>query len=221
MKFGNIELNWLGHSGFLINNHGKNIYIDPYNLSKSEPKADVILITHSHYDHCSIVDIEKIAHAGTIVILPPDCQSKITKLENVEMQIMIPGDEITVTGIKVQAVPAYNKSSEFHTKSEEWNGYVLKFDKVIIYHAGDTDFIDEMQKLSGYGKQGNEFIALFPVGGNVTMNSSEAANAAGMLKPMLAIPMHYGAIVGGKADAEMFVKLCREKGVRAEMLEKI
>ncbi|MFH1711487.1 MAG: MBL fold metallo-hydrolase [Nanoarchaeota archaeon] len=220
MKFGNIELNWLGHAGFLISN-GKTIYIDPYNLSRNEPKADLILITHSHYDHCSLVDIEKIAHPGTIIVMPPDCQSKITKLENSEMQIMIPGDGISVGGIKVQAVPAYNKSSAFHTKNEEWNGYVLKFDKVIIYHAGDTDFIDEMQKLSGYGKQGNDFIALLPVGGKFTMGAVEAANAAAILKPVVAIPMHYGPVAGTKEDAEMFVKLCEEKGVKAEILEKL
>ncbi|MBU3913530.1 MAG: MBL fold metallo-hydrolase [Nanoarchaeota archaeon] len=220
MKIGDIELEWLGHSGFLIRN-GKSIYIDPYNLSLREPKADVILITHSHYDHCSISDIEKIAHPGTVVILTPDCQSKITKLENVEMQIMIPGDEISVKGVKIQAVPAYNNSSGFHTKSEEWNGYVLKFDKIIIYHAGDSDFTPEMQKLSGYGKQGNEFIALLPVGGKFTMDSVEAANAAAAIKPSVAIPMHYGSVVGTREDAEMFVKLCSEKGIKAQILEKM
>lgn len=220
MRIGNIELEWLGQSGFLIKNN-KIIYIDPYSLARNEPKADLILITHSHSDHCSLQDIEKILKQGTTIVVPPDCQSKITKFENVEMQIMIPGDEISVQGVKVQAVPAYNNSGEFHPKSEEWSGYVLKFDKVIIYHAGDSDLIPEMQKLSGYGKKDNEFVALLPIGGKYTMNFEEAAAAASMIKPTIAIPMHYGGIVGSKEDAEKFVALCSERGIKAEILEKI
>lgn len=219
MKLGNIELEWMGHSGFLIKND-KIIYIDPYQINRSEPKADIILITHSHHDHCSIADIEKIARNGTIVIVPPDCQSKITKLENLSMQIMIPGDEITVEGIKICAVPAYNRDKTFHPKSEEWNGYIVKFGNVILYHAGDTDFVPEMQKLSGYGKKDNEFVALLPVSGVYVMTAEEAASAASCIKPTLAIPMHYNSVVGSKADAERFVKLCEDKGIKAVILEK-
>lgn len=218
MKAGNIEIEWLGNSGFLVRSN-KIIYIDPYQLSKQEPKADIILITHSHYDHCSIADIERIAKNGSIVIVPPDCQSKITKLENVNMQIMIPGDEIDV-GVKIRAVPAYNLNKEFHPKSEEWNGYLIKFDKVIIYHAGDSDFIPEMQKLSGYGKEGNEFVTCLPVSGVYVMTAEEAANAASAIGPSLAIPMHYGSVAGTKEDAERFVKLCSEKGIKSVILEK-
>lgn len=219
MKLGNIELEWLGNSGFLIKND-KIIYIDPYQINRSEPKADIVLITHSHSDHCSIADIEKIIKNGTVVVVPPDCQSKITKLENLSMQIMIPGDEITVEGIKICAVPAYNKDKSFHPKEEEWNGYIVKFGNTIIYHAGDTDFIPEMQKLSGYGKKDNEFIALLPVGGNFTMDAPEAVNAASMIKPTIAIPMHYGSVAGSLKDAEEFVKLCDDKGIKAVILEK-
>ena len=219
MKLGNISLHWLGHSGFLIKNN-KIIYIDPFQINAGKEKADIILITHSHHDHCSIADIEKIVKNGTVIVVPPDCQSKITKIENVSMQIIIPGDEITVEGIKIQAVPAYNIKKEFHPKSEEWNGYVLKFGNVVIYHAGDTDLIPEMEKLVGYGKKGNEFVALLPVGGNYTMNAEEAANAASLIKPDYSIPMHYASIVGKKDDAEMFVKLCKEKGIHSEILEK-
>ena len=219
MKIGKIELKWLGHSGFLITN-GKNVYIDPYNISRSEPKADLILITHSHYDHCSIADIEKVAKDGTIIVVTPDSQSKITKLKNIDMQIMVPGDDILLGGIKIQAVPSYNKNKPNHPKNEGWSGYVLKFDNVIIYHAGDSDFIPEMQKLTGYGKQGNEFISLLPVGGSVTMNVEEAVEAAKLIRPTIAIPMHYGSIVGNKQDAEKFVELCTQAGINAQILEK-
>lgn len=219
MKIGEIELKWLGHSSFLICNE-KKIYIDPYNIPQAEPKADIILITHSHYDHCSIADIQKIIRNGTIIIVPADCQSKITKMENVEMQIAELGDEIKVGNIVIDAVPAYNINKQFHQKQEGWLGYVVKMNNVIIYHAGDTDMIPEMQKLTGHGKSGNEFIALLPVGGNYTMNAEEAAQAASVIKPTLAIPMHYGSIAGTEKDAETFVKLCKEEGVNAEILEK-
>lgn len=220
MKLGNVELSWLGHSGFLINDR-KAIYIDPYNITRNEPKADIILITHSHYDHCSIADIEKIVKDGTKIILTPDCQSKITKFNHkIEMQIIEPGQEIKLGSIRINSVPAYNLSKSFHPKNENWLGYVIKFENVILYHAGDTDCIDEMKNLTGYAKKGNEFIALLPVGGNYTMNAEEAAKAASIIKPTLAIPMHYGSIAGSKEDAEKFVELCREMGVRAEIMEK-
>lgn len=219
MKIHNIELKWLGHSAFLICNE-KTIYIDPYNLSHSEPKADIILITHSHYDHCSIADIQKIARKGTKIIVPPGCQSKITKMENVEMQIIEPGDEIKLGNVIINTIPAYNPKKQFHPKSEGWLGYIVKTNNIIIYHAGDTDLIPEMEKLTGYGKTGNEFIALLPIGGNYTMNAEEAAQAASIIKPTLAIPMHYGSVIGTEKDAENFISLCKEAGIKAEILEK-
>jgi L-ascorbate metabolism protein UlaG (beta-lactamase superfamily) len=220
MKIGNIELDWLGHSGFLISN-GKSIYIDPYNISKSEPKADIILITHGHYDHCSLQDISKIIKKGTTIVVSPDCQSKITKLQDINMQIAEPGDEITIEGIKIHAVPAYNPEKIFHPKSENWNGYLIKFENVIIYHAGDCDFMPEMKNLTGYGKQGNEFIVLLPVGGNFTMNVEEAVEVAKILNPSLAIPMHYGSVAGSSEDGEKFVELCKKEGINAVKLERI
>jgi L-ascorbate metabolism protein UlaG (beta-lactamase superfamily) len=219
MRIGKIELEWLGNSGFLITN-GKVIYIDPYNLSSNLPKADIILVTHGHHDHCSLADIEKIVKKGTMIVVSADCQSKITRLKEVDMQIIEQGDELSLEGVKVQAVPAYNPKKQFHPKSEGWMGYIIKFESTIIYHAGDTDLIPEMEKLTGYGKQGNEFIALLPVGGNYTMDSEEAASAASLIKPTLAIPMHYGAVAGSEKDADDFVRLCEQKGVSASKLQK-
>ncbi len=221
MRVEDVEIQFLGHSGFLISN-GKKVVIDPYNVSEKAGKADIILVTHSHYDHCSIKDIEKTAKEGSIVIMPADCQSKITRINNVEMHVVEAGDEIDLGGLKVEAVAAYNKDKEFHPKSEGWVGYVVKMGNVVVYHTGDSDFIPEMQKLSGHGKKGNQFVALLPVSGKYVMDAEEASEAASVLSPDLAIPMHYGAGVAGTVDdAEHFVELCKEKNIKAEILEKI
>jgi L-ascorbate metabolism protein UlaG (beta-lactamase superfamily) len=223
MEIGGIKIAYLGHSGFLIHNE-KKIAIDPYNISEvaGAEKVDLILVTHSHYDHCSIKDIQKLAKKGTIVVVPADAQSKITRVEGVEMQIIEVGDELTFGDVKVVAVPAYNVDKEFHPKSEGWMGFIVKMGDVIVYHAGDSDKIPEMSKLSGYGKEGNKFVAMLPISGTYVMTAEEAAEVASLISPTVAIPMHYGAGVAGTAeDAQRFVKLCMQVGLKAEVLEKI
>jgi L-ascorbate metabolism protein UlaG (beta-lactamase superfamily) len=221
LKVGSIEIKYLGHSGFFIHN-GKKIAIDPYNIPENfGEKADLILVTHSHYDHCSIKDMQKLAQKGAVIVVPADAQSKITKIEDVNMQVIEPGDELDFGDVKVGAIPAYNVGKDFHTKADGWVGYIAKMGNIIVYHAGDSDKIPEMQKLSGYGKDGNEFVALLPVSGQFAMTAEEAAEAAAMIKPTIAIPMHYGAGVAGTIeDAERFVKLCTANGIRAEILER-
>ena len=220
MKFDEVELKWLGHAGFIVKNSSV-IYIDPYNISEGSEKADFILLTHSHYDHCSLADINKIIKEGTKIICPADCQSRINKVDvPIKMEIVSPGEELVFGNLKISTFPAYNTDKTFHPKEEGWVGYVVKINNVIIYHAGDTDKIEEMKNLTGYNKPENKFIALLPVGGRYTMTADEAAEAANAIKPFLAIPMHYGSIVGTKEDAEEFVKLCKEMNISAEILEK-
>jgi len=222
MQISNIQLQFLGHSGFLITTETKTIAIDPYNTSNQVPQADLILITHSHYDHCSIKDIEKLSKPNATIVIPADAQSKITKIKNVKMEVIEPGDELTLQNLKIQALPAYNTNKDFHSKKEGWLGYIIKLEKIVIYHAGDTDKIPEMKKLTGYGKHGNEFIAFLPVSGKFTMDAEEAAQVASLLSPDLAIPMHYGAGVAGTIeDAKHFVELCKELNIKAQILEKI
>ena len=220
MKLGNIELKWLGHSGFLIKN-SKVIYVDPYQIKENSEKADLIFITHSHYDHCSVADMQKIVKEGTKIIMPADCQSKIARFEvPINMEIVEPNQEMELGEIKISTLPAYNVDKHFHPKDESWVGYLIKMNDVLIYHPGDTDMIPEMQKLTGYKQPGKEFIALLPVGGRFTMNAEEAAEAAKLIKPSIAIPMHYGSIIGSKDDAQEFKELCEENGIRVEILEK-
>jgi len=220
MQIGEVEIKWLGHSGFLIKNH-KIIYIDPYNIKENSEKADIILITHSHYDHCSVADIKSIIKEGTKIILTADSQSKITRFDiPIDIQIIEPGQELIFGETKISTLPAYNIDKPFHKKEEGWVGYLVKMDDILFYHAGDTDFIPEMQKLTGYKQPDKKFVALLPVGGRFTTSVEEAAEAAKLIKPSLAIPMHYGSIVGTKEDADEFVRLCKGNGIDAIILEK-
>ena len=220
MKIGDVEIKWLGHAGFLIKDR-KIIYIDPYKIKEGTEKADLILITHSHYDHCSVADMDKIIKKGTKIILPADCQSKITRFDvPIDIQVVELGDELEFGEIKISVLPAYNVDKPFHPKEEGWMGYLIKINDIFVYHAGDTDIIPEMQKLTGYKQADKKFVALLPVGGRFTMSAEEAADAANLIKPFLAVPMHYGGVVGAIDDAEEFVRLCEEKGINAKILEK-
>ena len=220
MKINNVELCWLGNSGFLIKN-SKTIYIDPYKIKENCAKADLILLTHSHYDHCSVADMEKIIQEGTKIIMPADCQSKITRFSvPIRMEIIEPGQELTFGDIKISAVPAYNIDKHFHPKEELWVGYLIKINGTLIYHAGDTDVIPEMQKLTGYKQSSKKLIALLPVGGRFTMSAEEAVEATKLIKPDLTIPMHWGSVVGTEDDAREFCELCEEEGIKARVLEK-
>lgn len=223
MQIGKVNIEWLGHAGFRIkSSENKIIYIDPFQIpdSAEKEKADVVLITHSHYDHCSLEDINKVIKPGTRIVVTADGQSKVTRTKvPIKIEIIEPGRELDIGSVRISAVPAYNIDKSFHPKSESWVGYVIRVDDLVIYHAGDTDVIPEMQKLTGYKKQGTEFVALLPVGGRYTMNPEEAMESIKMIKPNIAIPMHYGKIVGGKDDAEEFAKLCKEAGIESFVLD--
>ena len=223
MEIEGVKIEFLGHSGFVITTQkGKRIVIDPYNISVNVEKADFILITHSHYDHCSIKDIEKIVGKETIAVIPADAQSKIMKIDGLHMEIVEIGDEIELGDARVEVMPAYNVDKDFHPKKEGWFGFVIKMEDVIVYHSGDSDEIPEMKRLTGYGKKGNKFVVLLPVSGTYVMSAEEAAEVANFLSPDLVIPMHYGAgVVGTREDAERFVELCKEMNINAEILEKI
>jgi L-ascorbate metabolism protein UlaG (beta-lactamase superfamily) len=177
-------LKWLGHASFQINVEGKIIYIDPYSGKYSE-KADLILVTHSHGDHCSVAKIKSIRRADTVVFAPEDCVGKIKG----PVKTLGVGEEADVDGIKINAVDAYNvkrfrsPGNPFHPKGFGV-GYLITALGKTVYHAGDTDFIPEMKRL-GYVD-----VALLPSGGTYTMDNAEAAEAALAINPSLVIPMH-------------------------------
>ncbi|MGQ9516916.1 MAG: MBL fold metallo-hydrolase [Anaerolineae bacterium] len=191
------KIHWLGHDAFRID-ADKVIYIDPYQLEAGEPKADIILITHDHFDHYSPDDVKKLRKAGTTVV---SIAAVTKKVRGAAVETVSPGDKVTVQGVDIEAVPAYNVDKQFHPKSAGHVGFIITVDGVRIYHAGDTDFIPEMANF-------RVDIALLPVSGTYVMTAEEAVRAAGAIKPKLAIPMHYGAIVGGLSDAQRFAQAC-------------
>jgi L-ascorbate metabolism protein UlaG (beta-lactamase superfamily) len=107
---------------------------------------------------------------------------------------------LEVNGFNIQTIPAYNNNKTFHKRINQWVGYVVEIEGARIYHAGDTDLIEELKELK------NIDIALLPVGGTYTMDAKEAARAVDLIKPKIAIPMHYGKIVGDEDDAILFQK---------------
>lgn len=201
------NIHWLGHDTFKIVGE-KTIYTDPFKIAKSD-RADIILITHEHFDHCSPEDVKKIQGTDTVIVTTEDCAAKLSG----NIKIVSPGDKITVYGIEIEAVPAYNTNKPFHPKSKGWVGYVFKVDGNRIYIAGDTDRIPEMKNLK------NINVALLPVSGTYVMTADEAVEAALDIKPDLAIPMHYGSIVGSLKDAEHFAKRLKGK-IEVQILEK-
>ncbi len=192
-----MKLEWLGHAGFRISGK-KTVFIDPFKAESSQ-KADIILITHPHFDHFSIDDIKKLAKMDTVIVAPVECKDKIFsgKFHFKEFKSISPGQSLAIYGISITAVPAYNVSKHFHKKTDGWVGYLVNFEGKFFYHAGDTDFIPEMSSLK-------VDVAMLPVGGTYTMNAREAAQAVAIFKPKIAIPMHYGSVVGSPDNAEVF-----------------
>ncbi len=191
------NIHWLGHATFRIQDGSKQIYIDPWKLPAGAPKADVILITHSHYDHLSAEDIARIEQPSTVFVAPADVAAK---LKGKHVTTAAPGGSYTVGGLQVQAVPAYNTNKDFHKKSEGWVGYVVTLsDGTRVYHTGDSDVTPEMKAVK-------TDVALMPCGGTYTMTAAEVAQAANAFKPAVLVPMHWGDIVGSRSDADAVAK---------------
>jgi L-ascorbate metabolism protein UlaG (beta-lactamase superfamily) len=193
----------LGHDGFLIEGGGRSVVIDPFRVKVPGKKVDVAFVTHDHFDHCSLDDLRRFVDpSATVVVAASNCSKSLGGLKAKELRYVKPGDSGEVSGVKFRAVHAYNVNKfrapgqPFHPKEYGGVGYVLELAGVSVY--GPVD------------------VALLPVSGTYVMTAEEAAEAAKVISPRLAIPMHFGAIVGSVKDAERFRSLV---SVRVEVLE--
>lgn len=190
----NIEINC--HSSIKINTD-KIIYIDPFKIQSESHDADIVLITHDHYDHYSPEDIEKILNDKTVIVAPKTMEELI----DMKKVILVEPEKVyNIEGIKIETVLAYNVNKQFHLKEKNWLGYIIEINKIRYYIAGDTDITPE-------NKQVKCDVAFIPVGGTYTMNYEEAAELTNIIKPKIVVPTHYGSIVGTKEDGIQFKKL--------------
>ncbi|MFA0733820.1 MAG: hypothetical protein OGMRLDGQ_000320 [Candidatus Fervidibacter sp.] len=195
-----VEITWLKHDAFLLKGDGIVVAIDPYELRSVPEKADLVLVTHDHFDHCDPNSVRLVAKPDAVIVAPQNAASKLGK----NVRVVKAGDVLTEKGVTIKVVPAYNVHPErqrFHPKNYGGVGYLITLAGKTIYHPGDTDLIPEMDNL------GQVDIALLPVSGTYVMDAQEAAEAVKRIKPTHVIPMHYGSIVGSKADAEKFAQL--------------
>jgi L-ascorbate metabolism protein UlaG (beta-lactamase superfamily) len=205
LDFNGVKFHWLGHDGYKLTVEGKIIYIDPYKTSAfyhNKNDADIILISHNHFDHLSMDDIGHILGTNTTIVAAKECIDQLKNVMAAETKTVVPGDRLIVQGIPIETVAAYNTNKQFHPKADGKVGFIITLNMMRIYHSGDTDDIPEMSTTQ-------PDVALVPVSGTYVMTAEEAAKAVNeKIRPKkLAIPMHYGSIVGSDQDAVKFKQL--------------
>lgn len=216
-QYNNVKISWLGHDGFKIQEEGSEVLvIDPFKL-EHEARADYVLISHEHFDHCNAEDLRKVLKPNTTIVAIPACREEIEKAGGKNVITVKPGDTTKAGKYEVRAVAAYNVNKfrapgkPFHPKVDGKVGYIIKTKGgTTIYHTGDTDIIPEMDNL-------RPDIVLLPVSGTFVMTVEEALQAEDRIKPKIVIPMHWGTIVGSKEDAEKYKKKSK---VQVEILVK-
>lgn len=207
------DIEVLCHNSIKINKE-KIIYIDPFKIQKEYKDADIIMITHAHYDHFSEEDINKVKKENTKICITKDLEKRTLNLGFNKEKILIvePNMKYNIEGIKFETIPAYNISKQFHPKENNWVSYIIEINNIKYYIAGDTDITKENKNVKCD-------VAFVPVGGTYTMDSKEAAELVNIIKPKVAVPVHYGSIVGTKEDAENFAKMIN-KDISCEILIK-
>ena len=207
------DIEILCHSSIKLNTE-KIIYFDPFRINENYHDADIIFITHDHYDHYSEEDIDKVEKTGTGIVAPEDLLAKLLKkgFQKENIITVKPNESYTVKNIKFTTIPAYNINKQFHPKENKWVGYLIEIDGSSYYIAGDTDITEENQKIKCD-------VAFVPVGGTYTMNYKEAAELINIIQPKVAVPIHYSSIVGTEQDAANFSKLVSPE-IKVEILMK-
>ena len=195
----NIEV--ICHSSIKINK-GIIIYFDPFKIEKKYNDADIIFITHDHYDHYSEEDIDKVIKNNTIIVSPVDLLEKLLNkgLKKENIISVKPYEDYNIKNLKFSTIPAYNTNKQFHPRKNNWVGYLIELEGITYYIAGDTDITEDNKKIKCD-------VAFVPIGGTFTMNYQEASELINTIKPKIVVPIHYGSIVGTKEDAINFKKL--------------
>lgn len=200
VTFGTVQIELLCHAGFRIKNDSKTVIIDPFRLER-DFEADILLITHSHFDHFDPQSVSRVVTPKTACIAPADCRGRLASLRSLK-----PGENAEIGGIRIEACDAYNMN-KFRSPGQVFHpkglgvGYLVTIGGVTVYHTGDTDNIPEFTQMRGRAD-----VLLIPVSGTYVMTPHEAASAAGTINPRIAVPMHYGEIVGTGDDAKAFKK---------------
>jgi len=187
---------WFRQSAMRYAGDGLTLYIDPWGTTPDDEQADLILITHAHGDHLQPEEIERLSTAGTKLVAPADVARELSG----DVTVVAPGESHEVAGVHFTTVPAYNTAEErlqMHPKANRWVGYVIELPNGTCYHAGDTDHAPELDAIEAD-------VAFLPIGGTYTMEWKEAAGFAHAMAPRIAVPMHYGFVVGSAGDGERF-----------------
>lgn len=188
-----LQIRWINHASFRLADEGNVVYIDPWKLPSATNDADVVFVSHSHYDHCSAEDIRKVSNDETTLVAPEETIAQLHAAN-----ALTPGESIWIKDITIEGVAAYNIGKKFHPKANNWVGAVVTIAGQRVYYAGDTDLIPEMSELTDVD------VALLPVGGTYTLDARQAARAAKAIGCRIAIPYHWGDIVGEQSDADAF-----------------
>jgi L-ascorbate metabolism protein UlaG (beta-lactamase superfamily) len=203
------RITWFRQSALRWTEAGFTAYIDPWGTGDDALPADLILITHAHRDHFQPAEIDRLRKDGTKLVAPADVAAGLSG----DVTPVAPGESHEIGGIHVTTVPAYNTREEaldFHPKANRWVGYVIELGGTAYYHAGDTDHAPELDDVK-------TDVAFLPIGGHFTMNVEEAAGLARSITPQIAVPFHYGFVVGSPSDGERFRKAAEP--VRVELIE--
>jgi len=189
----------LKHATIRLEAGAKVLYFDPFKIDEEKHDADIIFVTHTHFDHFSMEDIKKIMKKDTVLVIPEDGEKTAREGGITNIVTVVPDKSYNADGIEFKTVPAYNVNKKFHPKGNNWVGYIVSANNMDYYFAGDTDLIPEMKNIKAD-------VVFLPVGGTYTMTSSEAVEAANIINPKIAVPVHYAEIIGTADDAQNFIK---------------
>jgi L-ascorbate metabolism protein UlaG (beta-lactamase superfamily) len=195
------RIHWLGHSSFRIDGP-PTVYVDPWRIGANPSPADLVLVTHPHYDHCSPDDVSRICGPETVILANPGAAAKLRqKLGPGAVQVVRPGDRLEAAGVPVEVIAAYNLDNKpFHRREAQHVGYIITVEGRRIYHTGDTDPIPDMAGLV-------VDVLMVPVSGTYVADPAQAAEIVRLTKAKVALPMHIGTLLGSSAEAERFKEL--------------